>query len=513
MKPITAPLAIEAHDVHFAYPDGIAALAGVSFRAYEGEFLAVMGANGSGKTTLLKVLMRLLQPQLGEVRLATADIRRLPSTELYRRVGMIFQHPADQLFGASVEEDVAFGPRNLGLSKTDVAERVEQSLAAMDILELRRRPIHHLSYGQQKRVCLAGVLAMQPGMLLLDEPTAGLDPLGETQMIELLLRLNRQQKTTLDCGHPLRRPAAGAGRPHLRAGRRPRAPGRLAPRGAGRSAAGRRGRPADSAGHAVVPSASRAAPRRARFHPAHRGRGAAANLPVAFGQRRPDGRGGTTSMSLRSGITTGACAAAAAKAAATVLAGGAPPREVDLRLPSGNTIRLPILYVESRENPPAITAAVRKDAGDDPDVTDGLEVRATLSWNDAGETIFAAGEGVGTVTKPGLQVPPGEPAINPVPRQMIQGAIREVTRRGVSVEISIPGGGEIAAQTFNPRLGIVGGLSVLGTTGIVRPYCTRALHERSAARSTSPPPVRSRRPCSCRATSGAGRATAFRLAR
>lgn len=197
MKPITAPLAIEAHDVHFAYPDGIAALAGVSFRAYEGEFLAVMGANGSGKTTLLKVLMRLLQPQLGEVRLATADIRRLPSTELYRRVGMIFQHPADQLFGASVEEDVAFGPRNLGLSKTDVAERVEQSLAAMDILELRRRPIHHLSYGQQKRVCLAGVLAMQPGMLLLDEPTAGLDPLGETQMIELLLRLNRQQKTTL----------------------------------------------------------------------------------------------------------------------------------------------------------------------------------------------------------------------------------------------------------------------------------------------------------------------------
>jgi cobalt/nickel transport system ATP-binding protein len=197
VKPITAPLAIEAQDVDFAYPDGIAALSGVSFRAHEGEFLAVMGANGSGKTTLLKVLMRLLQPQRGEVRLGTADIRRLPATELYRRVGMIFQHPADQLFGASVEEDVAFGPRNLGLPKAEVAARVEQSLAAMDVLELRRRPIHHLSYGQQKRVCLAGVLAMQPGMLLLDEPTAGLDPVGETQMIELLLRLNRQQKTTL----------------------------------------------------------------------------------------------------------------------------------------------------------------------------------------------------------------------------------------------------------------------------------------------------------------------------
>ncbi len=120
---------------------------------------------------------------------------------------------------------------------------------------------------------------------------------------------------------------------------------------------------------------------------------------------------------------------------------------------------------------------MRKDAGDDPDVTDGLEVRVTLSWDDAAEATFVAGEGVGTVTKPGLQVPPGEPAINPVPRQMILDAIRDVTPRGVRVEISVPGGREIAAKTFNPRLGIVGGLSILGTTGIVRPYCTRALHD------------------------------------
>jgi cobalt-precorrin-5B (C1)-methyltransferase len=182
-------------------------------------------------------------------------------------------------------------------------------------------------------------------------------------------------------------------------------------------------------------------------------------------------------MSLRCGITTGACAAAAAKAAVAVLTGGAAPQEVDLCLPSGQSIRLPILYVESRENPQATTAAIRKDAGDDPDVTDGLEVRVTLSWDDAAEATFVAGEGVGTVTKPGLQVPPGEPAINPVPRQMILGAIREVTPRGVRVEISVPGGREIAARTFNPRLGIVGGLSILGTTGIVRPYCTRALHD------------------------------------
>ncbi len=168
---------------------------------------------------------------------------------------------------------------------------------------------------------------------------------------------------------------------------------------------------------------------------------------------------------------------------------------------------MPILYVQSHLDPKAVTAAVRKDAGDDPDVTHGLEVRVRLSWNDeaAGQASnlsaptaagclchqknstqagclrygvkFVAGEGVGTVTKPGLQVPPGEPAINPVPRQMIVAAIREITARGVRVEISVPGGREIAAKTFNPRLGIEGGLSILGTTGIVRPYCTRALQD------------------------------------
>lgn len=182
-------------------------------------------------------------------------------------------------------------------------------------------------------------------------------------------------------------------------------------------------------------------------------------------------------MSLRCGITTGTCAAAAAKAAASALAGEVAPREVQLRLPSGETARVPILRVQHVEGSPVATAAVRKDAGDDPDVTHGLEVRVTVSWDDAGDVTFAAGEGVGTVTKPGLQIPPGQPAVNPVPRQMIAAAVREVTSRGVRVEIAIPGGREIAARTFNPRLGIEGGLSILGTTGVVRPYCTRALRE------------------------------------
>ncbi|MGA2035788.1 MAG: cobalt-precorrin-5B (C(1))-methyltransferase CbiD [Thermoguttaceae bacterium] len=183
-------------------------------------------------------------------------------------------------------------------------------------------------------------------------------------------------------------------------------------------------------------------------------------------------------MKLRTGITTGTCAAAAARAAVTVLLGNAPPSEVEVLLPSGPVL-VPILYARATSNGAAI-AAVRKDAGDDPDVTHGLEVVATVAWHASANApsepiLFAAGEGVGTVTKPGLQVPPGEPAINPAPRRMIAAAIRQLTSRGVLVTIAIPGGRAIAQETFNPRLGIEGGLSVLGSTGIVRPYCTKAL--------------------------------------
>ena len=178
---------------------------------------------------------------------------------------------------------------------------------------------------------------------------------------------------------------------------------------------------------------------------------------------------------LRTGITTGTCAAAAAKAAAMVLCGQPAPESVQLTLPGGQPIEVPVLY--ARLSGERAIAAVRKDAGDDPDVTNALEVVVTV-WPAPGEElVFLAGEGVGTVTKPGLQVPPGQPAINPVPRQMIAAAIAKVTPQALFIEVSIPGGREVAARTFNPRLGIVGGLSILGTTGIVRPYCQKALQD------------------------------------
>ena len=177
----------------------------------------------------------------------------------------------------------------------------------------------------------------------------------------------------------------------------------------------------------------------------------------------------------RSGYTTGSCAAAAAKAAVWLLAGGRVAERLEIPLPGGARIVLPLVYARLTQS--GAEAAVRKDAGDDPDVTNGALISASVAWNGGDEVEFAAGEGVGMVTKPGLAIPPGEPAINPVPRRMIREAVREVTPRGVRVTIAIPGGRELARKTFNPRLGIVGGLSILGTTGIVRPFSCSALRE------------------------------------
>jgi len=188
---------------------------------------------------------------------------------------------------------------------------------------------------------------------------------------------------------------------------------------------------------------------------------------------------------LRTGFTTGTCASAAAKAAAVGLVTGAVPGTIEVALPRGTRVSF---VVEGAGPVPAgapATAVVVKDAGDDPDCTDGAHMTAAVSWL-GGETPalseLVAGEGIGTVTKPGLGLAVGQPAINPVPRRMILAALDEVdgvrgqrsAGRAVRVVFSVPGGEAMATKTTNERLGIVGGISILGTTGIVRPFSTAA---------------------------------------
>ena len=184
---------------------------------------------------------------------------------------------------------------------------------------------------------------------------------------------------------------------------------------------------------------------------------------------------------LRRGWTTGACATAAAKAAYTALLTGTFPDPVEITLPRGQ--RPSFALATTRRDADAATAGIVKDAGDDPDVTHGALVLATVRPGaPGGGVVFRAGEGVGTVTRPGLPIPPGEPAINPAPRRMMRDVIAEVARAhgaagDVAIEIAIPDGETLAARTLNGRLGIVGGLSILGTTGIVVPYsCSSWIH-------------------------------------
>jgi cobalt-precorrin-5B (C1)-methyltransferase len=179
---------------------------------------------------------------------------------------------------------------------------------------------------------------------------------------------------------------------------------------------------------------------------------------------------------LRRGWTTGACATAATKAALTRLWTGAWPDPVGIVLPRGEAPAFPLAH--RAEGPGWAEAGIVKDAGDDPDVTHGALVVARVAPS-AGGVTFHAGEGVGTVTRPGLPIPPGEPAINPVPRRMMDevvAALAAETGRApdVAITVSVPGGAEIARRTWNPRLGIEGGLSILGTTGVVRPFSCSA---------------------------------------
>ncbi len=181
---------------------------------------------------------------------------------------------------------------------------------------------------------------------------------------------------------------------------------------------------------------------------------------------------------LRPGFTTGACAAAATRGALLALVCQRSFSDVSIRLPAGQAVPFALhscTFTESEGR-----ASVIKDAGDDPDVTHGAEVCSRVTWEHEPGVVFRRGVGVGLVTKKGLPVPPGEPAINPAPRKLIAEVVGEVLAerglagRGVAVEIAVPAGEELARKTFNPRLGIVGGISILGTTGIVVPYSTAA---------------------------------------
>jgi cobalt/nickel transport system ATP-binding protein len=181
----------------FHYPDGTRAMSRISLDIMRGDFTGILGSNGSGKTTLLKIMDGLIKDVKGSVHLDGSDIRSLSPKEIYRKVGLVFQNPDEQLFAPTVFEDVSFGPLNMGFAETETCRRVKEALTDVEMEEYGAKSIHHLSFGQKKRICIAGLLAMGHEILLLDEPTAGLDPMGEYRMMELLRKLNRDKGVTI----------------------------------------------------------------------------------------------------------------------------------------------------------------------------------------------------------------------------------------------------------------------------------------------------------------------------
>ena len=180
---------IEVSRLAHRYPDGHQSLFGVDLSVAAGERVAVLGPNGAGKTTLVHHLNGLLLPQTGSVRVAGAEVGPDTLARVRSEVGLVFQDPDDQLFLPTVWQDVAFGPANQGLRGDALAERVADALAAVGMSEVADRPPHHLSLGQRRRVAVATVLAMRPGILVLDEPSSNLDPASRRELAEILLSL------------------------------------------------------------------------------------------------------------------------------------------------------------------------------------------------------------------------------------------------------------------------------------------------------------------------------------
>lgn len=194
---------LEAVDLEYSYPDGTKALRKINLNIKKGEKLAILGSNGAGKSTLFMQFNGIFRPNSGQIKYQGQAIsyQNKALIELRKKIGIVFQDPDSQLFSASVYQDISFGPLNLGHPEKEVAIRVKQALEDTETTDLEDKPTHLLSYGQKKRVSIAGVLAMRPEVIIFDEPTAGLDPRHAREFMELIEKLSTEGKTIIISTH------------------------------------------------------------------------------------------------------------------------------------------------------------------------------------------------------------------------------------------------------------------------------------------------------------------------
>ena len=426
----------------------------IGLKLAPGQILTLIGPNGAGKSTLLKTLAGQLAPLGGAVLLDGQDLARYTGTARAQKMALMLPHtrPTEltTCFEFAAAGRIPYTGR-LGILSPADRQIVAGALERVGAGALADRDFNCISDGQRQRILLARALCQQPQLILLDEPTSFLDVKGKIELLSILQKLAHEEGLgvivslhELDMAQKISDAVVCVA---------PRAvSGVMTPDAAFAPENIRQLYDLTDEQYTAVFGA----PKKPRFE-----------HYVRSGQKL-----------LRCGYTTGTCAALAATGAARLLLTGAVPESISLQTPKGIVVEVAPLFC--RRTAAGAECAIEKDGGDDVDVTTGLPVIAAVELRQDPAITLQGGKGVGRVTKPGLDQPVGEAAINHVPRQMIESALRAEAEAagypgGFGVTISIQGGEEVARRTFNPHIGVEGGLSVLGTSGIVEPMSQQAI--------------------------------------
>ena len=430
---------------------------GITLGAVPGQILALIGPNGAGKSTLLKTLAGQLAPMGGAVLLDGQDLTAYTGSARAQRLALMLPHTRrtelTTCFEFAAAGRIPYTGR-LGLLSEADRQAVRDALALVGASALAERDFNCISDGQRQRILLARAICQQPEVILLDEPTSFLDIKGKIELLSILQTLaHTQHLAVLVSLHELDMAQKIADAVVC-----------VSPQGVSGVLTPQ---------EAFAPENIQTLYRLSREQ-----------YETLFGPPKPAKpkfehyvRSGQ--KLLRCGYTTGTCAALGAAGAARLLLTGKAPETVALRTPKGIVVEVAPLFC--RRTGPGAECAIEKDGGDDVDVTTGLPIVAAVELLPGTAAIrIAGGPGVGRVTRPGLDQPVGEAAINHVPRRMIAEALQREAETacytgGFAVTLSIPGGEEVARRTFNPHIGVAGGLSILGTSGIVEPMSQQAI--------------------------------------
>lgn len=440
---------------------GHAVVQGVEISQRAGEILTLIGPNGSGKSTLLKTIAAQLAPIGGTVWLTGKSLDTLTGKEISRKMALVLttQMRTDRL----TCEDVVSAGRYpytgaLGLLSAQDRKKVEEAMAMVQALELRNADFNEISDGQRQRILLARAICQEPQVIVLDEPTSFLDIKYKLELLSILKTMAKERSTAIILSlHELE----------------------LARIISDQVLCIKDGRIEKSGSPQSVLTED---------YICHLYDLKKEDYLLFFGptEKEPQGEDApafayyieTGGKRLRCGYTTGTCAALAAAAATELLLTGVAPKSVRLVTPKGIPVEVVPQYCEWKNG--VARCGVRKDAGDDIDATANILIFAEVMRTAEKGIVIEGGKGVGRVTKAGLDQPVGAAAINRVPRQMIAEAVEKVCHAlgeeiGLKVTLSVPDGEEIARKTFNPNLGIIGGISIIGTSGIVEPMSIQAL--------------------------------------